>query len=239
MIAAGWLRVRGQIIDDPFAAPDLEAPGDLFEWRGQAWPWWPQALIALYKPAGYECSQKPKHHASVYSLLPQALRQRGVQCVGRLDEDTTGLLLLTDNGPWIHQLTSPKKHIHKVYHVGCRHPLSEAQILSLCQGVVLEDAPEPVKAVAAQDMGLWDAPDQSPLPLPPASAAATAVASGLHGLSLTLDEGRYHQVKRMVAAMGNRVERLHRASIGRYELPADMKPGQWVWLSGVDDVLPA
>ena len=82
-----------------------------------------RAFLVMNKPAGYECSQKPKHHPSVYSLLPGPLRGRGVQAIGRLDEDTTGVLLFTDDGTLIHRLTSPKHHVPKVYEVGCKHPV--------------------------------------------------------------------------------------------------------------------
>jgi 16S rRNA pseudouridine516 synthase len=141
------------------------------------------------------------------SLLPAPLRVRGVQPVGRLDEDTTGLLLLTDDGALIHRLTSPKHHVPKVYEVGCKHEVEPKQVAALLAGVVLDDDPAPVRAAACE-------------------------AVGTHGLVLTLTEGKYHQVKRMVAAAGNRVETLHRSRFGALELPADLAPGQWRWLEG-------
>jgi 16S rRNA pseudouridine516 synthase len=148
---------------------------------------------------------KPRHHPSVMSLLPAPLRTRGLQPVGRLDEDTTGLLLLTDDGTLIHRLTSPKKHMPKVYEATTRHPVDERELTALRTGVVLDDDPAPV-------------------------AALEALATGEHGLRLTLTEGRYHQVKRMVAAVGNRVDALHRSAIGAYRLPPELAPGQWCWL---------
>jgi 16S rRNA pseudouridine516 synthase len=151
---------------------------------------------------------KPRHHPSVLSLLPLPLRVRGLQPVGRLDEDTTGLLLLTDDGTLIHRLTSPRHHVPKVYEVGCRHAVSDAQLQALREGVVLDDDPQPVRAVAAEH-------------------------TGERSLRLTLTEGRYHQVKRMLAAVGNRVDQLHRSAIGGLLLPADLPPGQWRW---VDDL---
>ena len=102
----------------PWSRPTLAA----------TWPYHERALILLNKPAGYECSQKPKHHPSVMSLLPAPLRQRGVQPVGRLDADTTGLLLLTDDGALIHRWTSPKRHVPKVYEVGTAAPVTADQI---------------------------------------------------------------------------------------------------------------
>jgi 16S rRNA pseudouridine516 synthase len=130
---------------------------------------------------------------------------RGVQCVGRLDQDTTGLLLLTDDGDFIHRVTSPRKHYDKVYAVTCKHAIDAALLDALRSGVVLHDAPEPVAALAA-------------------------VQISEQVLHLTLAEGKYHQVKRMVAAAGNRVEALHRIAVGGYTLPDALAPGAWRWL---------
>ena len=131
---------------------------------------------------------------------------QGVQAVGRLDQDTTGLLLLSDDGQFIHRMSSPKKHVSKVYRVTCKHPVDAKQVQNLLDGVVLDDDPKPVKAAACE---LIDT----------------------HVLDLTLTEGKYHQVKRMLAAVGNRVEGLHRWRIGGLVLPADLAPGEWRWLT--------
>jgi 16S rRNA pseudouridine516 synthase len=200
LVLAGRVRVGGVRIDDPFFETD--APS--LEVDGVAWPVHGKALVMLHKPAGYECSQKPRHHPSVLSLLPPPLRRRGVQPVGRLDEDTTGLLLLTDDGALIHRLTSPKHHVPKVYEVSARHPVGAAQVQALLDGVVLDDDPRPVRAAAAE-------------------------ATGTHTLRLVLTEGKYHQVKRMVAAAGNRVERLHRSAFGHLSL-GRLAEGEWAWL---------
>jgi len=132
-----------------------------------------------------------------------------VQAVGRLDQDTSGLLLLTDDGKFIHRMSSPKHHVPKVYEVTVKHALDEKQLQKLLAGVVLDDDPKPVKA-----------------------AAAERVAE--HHLRLTLTEGKYHQVKRMVAAVSNRVEALHRSQIGGLRLTDALAPGQWRWLSQTD-----
>ena len=216
LIVSSHVAVRGVICDDPFL--DVATDGLVFSVRGQAWPFHEKALILLHKPAGHECSQKPKHHPSIYSLLPPPLRRRDVQAVGRLDEDTTGLLLLTDDGTLIHQLTSPKHHVPKVYELGCKHPVSQAQVQALLQGVTLLDDPAPVRAAAAEATGTQ--------------------ADGLHGLRLTLTEGKYHQVKRMLAAVGNRVETLQRSRFGELTLPPDLAPGQWRWLPGPQVLYP-
>ena len=211
LVAAGFVSLAGEVCDDPWR--EVEPEGLEFGVQGQRWPYREKALVMLHKPAGYECSQKPKHHPSVLSLLPAPLRVRGVQPVGRLDEDTTGLLLLTDDGALIHRLTSPRHHVPKVYEVRCKHPVDEAQLAALRAGVVLDDDPAPVRAAACE-------------------------ADGTHGLRLTLTEGKYHQVKRMVAAAGNRVEALHRSAFGVLVLPADLAPGQWRWVEGPQALVP-
>ncbi|WP_280152516.1 16S rRNA pseudouridine(516) synthase [Piscinibacter sp. XHJ-5] len=209
LIVSGHVTLGGQVVDDPFM--EVETQGLVFAVRGEQWPYHAKAVIVMNKPAGYECSQKPRHHESVYSLLPAPLRRRDVQTVGRLDEDTTGLLLFTDDGALIHRWTSPKRHLPKVYEVGCKHPVSDGQAGQLAAGVTLLDDPVPVRAAAVEVTG--ERPD------------------GLHGLRLVLTEGKYHQVKRMVAAVGNRVEALHRSAFGGLTLPADLAPGQWRWIA--------
>ena len=224
LIVGGFVSVAGTVMDDPF--DELDPEGLQFSVRGETWPFRTKALIVLNKPAGHECSQKPKHHPSVYSLLGAPLRRRDVQAVGRLDEDTTGLLLLTDDGSLIHRWTSPKHHVPKVYEIGCKHPVTDDQVQQLLRGVTLIDDPVPVRAAAAEATGVFDGPQ------------ATGLGE-LHGLRMTLTEGKYHQVKRMVAAVGNRVEALHRSRYGALVLPDDLAPGQWRWLSGPHDVTPA
>ena len=201
------VRVNGEICDDPFA--DIATDGLVFSVDDVEWPYLEHATVLLHKPAGYECSRKPQHHPSVLELLPLPLRERGVQPIGRLDEDTTGLLLITDDGQLNHQLSSGKRKVPKVYLATTKHPLDQAQIDQLLAGVLLHDEPEPIVAAAAE------------------------IVDG-HTLRLTVTEGKYHQVKRMVAAVGNRVEALHRAAVAELQLPADLKPGEWRWLSAVD-----
>jgi 16S rRNA pseudouridine516 synthase len=194
-------------------------PAEMFEPKnlsytvqGQRWVYQTQAYLMLHKPAGFECSHKPGAHPSIYTLLPGPLRMRGggaaagVQAVGRLDHDTTGLLLLSDDGKFIHRMTSPRHHVPKVYQVRVKHPLAEEQLERLRAGVVLDDDPKPVRAAACSALSEFD-------------------------LELTLTEGKYHQVKRMVAAVGNRVEGLHRSRIGAVSLPLELLPGQWRWLT--------
>jgi 16S rRNA pseudouridine516 synthase len=205
LIDAGLVAVGGRVVTDPAAAFEVDGLEIMVD--GKPWSCRQRALLMLHKPAGCECSTTPRAWPAVTTLLPPPLRQRGVQCVGRLDQDTTGLLLLTDDGPLLHRLTSPKHHVPKVYRATVKHALDEAQLRALRDGVVLHDSPKPVRAAAAH-------------------------ARAPRELELTLGEGKYHQVKRMVAAAGNRVVALHRHAIGALELPDDLAPGQWRW---VDD----
>jgi 16S rRNA pseudouridine516 synthase len=198
------------------AATEFEAEGLRFQVQGVDWPYAEKAYVMLHKPTATECSQKPSTYPSIYTLLPAPLRQRpqkgavqGVQAVGRLDQDTTGLLLLTDDGKFIHRMSSPRHHVSKVYEVTVKHPLDERQVSQLLSGVVLDDDPRPVRAAACE------------------------AVSEFH-LRLTLTEGKYHQVKRMVAAVSNRVEALHRSQIGGLHLQDDLAPGQWRWLNAGD-----
>ncbi len=214
LIQQGLVSIGKTIETDSTAR--LDPQGLKFTVQGVEWPYQERAYVLLNKPAGTECSQKPSTWPSIYTLLPSPLRLRpqkgavqGVQAVGRLDQDTTGMLLLTDDGKFIHRMSSPKHHVPKVYEVTVKHPLDDKQVAKLLDGVVLDDDPRPVRA-----------------------AAAVAV-SELH-LQMTLTEGKYHQVKRMLAAVGNRVEGLHRSQIGGMKLPDDLKPGQWRWLSEAD-----
>ena len=203
LIASGWVTVDGAICREPDRQVDPHGLG--FSVRGEPWTYHERALLAMNKPAGYECSQKPRHHPSVYALLPAPLRRRGVQAIGRLDEDTTGVLLFSDDGTLIHRLTSPKHHVPKVYEVGCRHPIDPALVERLREGVLLHDENESVRAAACE-------------------------ATGPTTLRLTLVEGRYHQVKRMIAAAGNRVESLARSDFGGVRVDA-LASGAWRWLS--------
>jgi 16S rRNA pseudouridine516 synthase len=180
------------------------------------WPLYEKAYVLLNKPAGYECSHAPANWPSVYELLLAPLRNRpvkggqnGVQAVGRLDQDTTGMLLLSDDGQFIHKMNSPKHHVPKIYRVTCAEATNALQVQSLMEGVTLNDSPTPVRA-----------------------AGCTLVSE--HQLLLTLTEGKYHQVKRMIAAVGNHVEALHRVQIGQLAMPEDLAPGQWRWLTPED-----
>jgi len=203
----GEVEVNGVVRDDPEA--EVDPTGLLLTLDGTTWPYRDKAYLLLNKPAGYECSRQPIHNPSVFSLLPAPLLQRGVQCVGRLDQDTTGLLLFSDDGDFIHRMISPKKGVPKVYRVSCKHELTQDMLAALSSGVQLHDEPAAIAALACEQVSS-------------------------HQLLLTLGEGKYHQVKRMVGAAGNRVEALHREAIGGLRLPPGLSQGEWRWLDETD-----
>ncbi len=176
-----------------------------FKVLGQSYSYREKVYLALNKPQGYECSQQPTHHLSVFELIPELLLARGVQAVGRLDQDTTGLLLLSDDGRFIQALTHPKKHVAKVYVVNTVNPVTATQIAQLAAGVSLH-----------QESGLF--------------AASDVVQIDSHQLQMTIHQGVYHQVKRMLAAVGNRVDGLHRQQMGQLRLK-HLPLGEWCYLT--------
>lgn len=204
IVRAGLFQVDQEVIEDPFA--ELDPVGLEFMVDGIVWPYFEKAYLLLHKPSGFECSHKPQHHRSVFALLPPELVRRDVQSVGRLDHDTTGLLLMSDDGQFIHVWSSGKKRIPKTYEVTTCDPVTDEMIESLLAGVKLHDELAPVRAIHCE-------------------------RTGEYTLTLTVTEGKYHQVKRMIGALGHRVEALHRAMVGGLELPADLPAGEWRWLS--------
>ena len=216
LVQQGYVQIdqgQGLVTCDDATHDVSEQEGMPFSVQGVLWPYHTKAYVLLHKPAGYECSHKPSAWPSLYTLLPAPLRQRpqksavqGVQAVGRLDQDTTGMLVLTDDGPLIHRMSSPRHHVPKVYEVTTAEPISDKQVLRLLEGVLLDDSPKPVKAAAC-------------------------IAVSQNHMRLTLTEGKYHQVKRMLIAVGNAVAGLHRSQIGAMELPQELPPGQWRWIT--------
>lgn len=160
----------------------------------------------MHKPEGVVCANSDGAHALVFDLMSQELNADKLHTVGRLDKDTTGLLLITDDGQWSHQITSPKHHQQKVYRAWLAEPLIKHAEQQVKQGILLKDELKPT------------------LPAQLERISDTQVL-------LTINEGRYHQVKRMFAAMGNRVVKLHRHSIGGVTLDAQLAPGEYRMLS--------
>jgi len=207
MIINEEITVNGTMCDDPDAEFELEKLS--YTVKGEPWDYKEKSYLMMHKPSNYECSHKTQHHPTIYSLLPFPLVERGVQCIGRLDEDTTGLILISDDGQFIHKMSSPKHKVPKIYEVTCKHPVSEANIHALLQGVQLVDEDAPIAALDVKQIS----------------------DNVIH---MALAEGKYHQVKRMIAAISNRVEGLKRIQIGELKLSDDLKVGEWRWLGEED-----
>lgn len=206
LIKNGAVQIQGEVIDNLKYKADLK---DLeFSVHGENYAYREKVYIALNKPQGYECSHQATHHFSVFELFDELLLNRGLQCVGRLDQDTSGLLLLTDDGQFLQALTHPKKHVAKVYQMHTADPVSSEQAAQLAQGVELRN-----------ESGIFAATDVEIL--------------AEHQLQMTVHQGVYHQVKRMLAAVGNKVEQLHRAQIGKLNLNdlSGLNEGEWMYLS--------
>lgn len=205
LIADGEVRIAGEIVDD--YRKEFETTALVFSVYDDEWLYREHVYIALNKPADYECSRKPSHHPGVLSLLPEQFSHRDVQPVGRLDHDTTGLLLMSDDGAFIHAQSSPKSHIPKVYVATTHEPVTDELVNKLLNGVKLNDEPAPLAALVCNKL------DE-------------------HQLEIVLEQGKYHQVKRMLAAAGNHCTALNRSQIGQLKLDAlDLEQGEWCYLS--------
>ena len=172
----------------------------------------PGFALMLHKPLGVTCSHK-EAGALVYDLLPGRWRMRepAISTVGRLDKDTSGLLLLTDDGPLLHRIISPKSHIDKRYRVTLDRPMSGDEGALFASGqMLLESDDKPLLPAILEVLGPTEA-------------------------LLTISEGRYHQVRRMFAAVGNHVTALHRDRVGGLALPDDLEAGKFRML-GTDEL---
>ncbi len=162
----------------------------------------PGVVLMLNKPLGVTCSQKDTGPL-IYSLLPERWRRRdpAISTVGRLDKETSGLILMTDDGALLHRIIAPKSHVPKRYHVTLARPLDGSETAALAAGTLMLDGEEkPLLPVAMETLSPTEA-------------------------FVTLNEGRYHQVRRMFAALGNHVNALHRDRVGGLDLPEDLEPG--------------
>ncbi len=172
----------------------------------EEWEYRDHVYIALNKPPNIECSRKPSHHPGVLSLLPEQFTWRDVQPVGRLDHDTTGLLLLSDDGAFIHAQSSPRRHVPKLYRATTDMPVTNTLVNQLLSGVQLHDEPAPLAAISCRQVGE-------------------------HDIEIVLAQGKYHQVKRMLAAAGNHCAALRRIAIGDLRLEdLGLEEGEWCYL---------
>lgn len=204
-----WIK-SGAVTDDAGKPVDPKHPPhfEAIRFRGEPLdPPFP-LTIALHKPIGYTCSADDPG-STVYDLLPErfAHRNPGLNPVGRLDKDTSGLLLLTDDGKLLHRIIHPKSSCHKTYHATLARPLEGHEADIFASGTLMLH--------------------QESKPLLPARLVPLSDTEAL----VTLHEGRYHQVRRMFAAVGNHVNELKRISIGAFELPSDLDEGEWQLMS--------
>jgi 16S rRNA pseudouridine516 synthase len=172
-------------------------------------------VMLLNKPLGMTCSRK-EDGALVYDILPERWKRRdpAISTIGRLDKQTSGLLLLTDDGDLLHRVISPKKHVAKVYRATLARPLVGHEGDLFAQGgLVLEGEDKPLAPAHLEVLSPTEA-------------------------RLTVTEGRYHMVRRMFAAVGNHVDALHRERMGGLTLPDDLAPGEWRMLdqAGIDAI---
>lgn len=155
--------------------------------------------LMLNKPKGYVSATEDRDHQTVLELVPEEFQGRDIFPAGRLDRDTTGLMILTDDGVLAHNILSPKKHVRKIYHVELDIPMTEEMVRGFEDGVELNDG-------VCKSAGL--------------------VITGEKTGTVTLKEGRYHQIKRMFGCYGGKVVELHRLAMGNLHLPADLPEGQ-------------
>lgn len=155
----------------------------------------------LYKPQNYICSHEDGNYPTIYQFFDYPLCSR-LHCAGRLDVDTTGLVLLTDDGQWSHRITSPKHHCEKSYLVTLVDPVEDNYQQACEQGILLRGEKYPTKPAKLEILDDYN-------------------------VHLTISEGRYHQVKRMFAALGNKVSALHRWKIGMIELDEKLSEGEY------------
>ena len=204
MVLDGLVEVDGAVVNDVRA--EYDPVGLHFTVDGEPWQYREHVYIALNKPTGVECSRRPAVHRGVLSLLPDPFTARDVQPVGRLDHDTTGLLLLSDDGAFIHAQSHPKRHVPKTYVATTPAPVTPDLIDKLQAGVKLFDEPALLNAQARQ--------------------------VGECEIEIVLDMGKYHQVKRMLAAAGSHCVALRRTAIGRLTLESlGLAEGEWAYLT--------
>ncbi len=172
----------------------IELDGQPLEVRG------PRYLM-LHKPAGYVCATEDAEHPIVLDLLT-GIDSSGLSIGGRLDIDTTGLVLLSDDGQWLHRVTAPRHHVEKTYIATLAEAVDESLVARFAEGILLRGESRPTRPARCR-------------PLPDNRA------------EVVLSEGRYHQVKRMFAACGNHVLALHRCRIADVLLDEQLQPGQY------------
>lgn len=205
LVHAGLVVLDGEVLED--ADQRIAVAADLSERmtvRGRRLDPPPGVVLMLNKPLGVTCSHK-EAGPLIYALLPERWRRRdpAISTVGRLDKETSGLILMTDDGGLLHRIIAPKNHVPKRYLATLARPLAGTEAAIFAAGTLMLEGEDK--------------------PLQPAALEVISPTSAF----VTVHEGRYHQVRRMFAAVGNHVEALHRERIGALALPDDLEPGQY------------
>ena len=203
LVRMGLVELEGRLVEDPFE--ELPVRPEVITVNGEEILTVEKLYIMLYKPVDVECSHNARDHRSVFELVPDRFTAMGIQTVGRLDADSTGLLLMSNQGDFIHKVESPKKGLLKKYKVTLARPFTEEQRAELLSGVMLKDERRPVDA--------------------------KEIIADEGSVTISIGEGLYHQVRRMFAAVGNHVETLERESIGPVVLDRSLGLGGWRFLT--------
>ncbi|MEG9529819.1 16S rRNA pseudouridine(516) synthase RsuA [Mannheimia indoligenes] len=199
VLKSGEVTVNGKI--EKSGAAKISQDDEIC-YQGEPLEWVEEGqYFMLYKPQGYICSNDDGEYPTVFQFFDYPLMTK-LHTAGRLDVDTTGLVLLTDDGKWSHRITSPKHHCEKTYLVTLADPVEDFYAEKLAEGILLRGEKDPT--LPAQLEILDD-----------------------YNVNLTISEGRYHQVKRMFAALGNKVEALHRWRIGDVVLDETLAEGEF------------
>ena len=203
LVRMGLVELDGKVMDDPFL--ELAARPENITVNGEEVPTVEKLYVMLHKPVDFECSHHPRDHRSVYELLPDRFSAMGIQSAGRLDADSEGIILFSNQGDFIHKVESPKKGCLKRYRVTLAREFTETQEKELLAGVMLKDERRPV--------------------------LAREIVREEGSVVITIGEGLYHQVRRMFAAVGNHVVTLKREAIGPVVLDESLGKGGWRFLS--------
>lgn len=198
VLRSGLVSVNGKVEKNSAAKigeeDEIYYDGEKLEWVDEG------QYFMLYKPQGYVCSHDDGDYPTVFQFFDYPLSSR-IHCAGRLDVDTTGLVLLTDDGQWSHRITSPKHHCEKTYLVTLADPIEDFYVEKFAEGILLRGEKTPTLPATLEILDDYNA-------------------------NLTISEGRYHQVKRMFAALGNKVVALHRWRIGEIILDDTLEEGE-------------
>ncbi len=203
LVRMGMVELDGKVLDDPFI--EFKERPEFITVNGEEVSTIEKLYIMMDKPLDVECSHNARDHQSVFELLPDRFTAMGIQTVGRLDADSSGLLLFSNQGDFIHKVESPKKGYLKKYRVTLARPFTEEQKAELLRGVMLKDERRPVLARALEVDG--------------------------DSVLISIGEGLYHQVRRMFAAVGNHVETLKREAIGPVVLDQTLGKGGWRYMT--------